>query len=122
MGNNSKTTMWVGIILIIVTGIIHFIDAPDAFSEATYKGVLFVLNGIGGLVAAYGIFRNANWGWLLGILVASGAIIGYIISRTVGLPGMEVDTAWFEPLGVLSIIVEGIFVALAAKILGNPKR
>ncbi len=103
--------------MIIITGVIHFIDAPDTFSEATYKGILFTLNGIGALIAAYGIFRGANWGWLLGSLVAGGAIIGYVISRTVGLPGLGVESEWLEPLGVFSLIVEGIFVILAIKVL-----
>ncbi len=117
MSNNSKPTMWAGIVLIVITGIIHFIDAPDTFTEATYKGILFSLNGIGALIAAYGIFRGANWGWLLGLLVAGGAFVGYVISRTVGLPGLEVESSWLEPLGVLSLIVEGIFVILTIKVL-----
>ncbi|MCY7347935.1 MAG: hypothetical protein LH614_17185 [Pyrinomonadaceae bacterium] len=117
MNNVSKSIMWTGIISIIITGIIHFIDAPDAFGESTYKSVLFTLNGIGALVAAVGIFRGASWGWLLGLLVAGGAIVGYIISRTVGLPGLEIDPEWLEPIGVVSLIAEGIFVALAAKAL-----
>lgn len=117
MNNQSKSIMWAGIVLIIITGIIHFIDAPDAFGEATYKGVLFTLNGIGAVVAAYGIFRGASWGWLLGLLVAGGAIVGYVISRTAGLPGLPVESEWLEPLGVFSLIVEGIFVALAVKAL-----
>jgi hypothetical protein len=52
MNNNSKLITWVGILLIIVTGLIHFIDAPDGFEEATYKGVLFVLNGVCDVIAA----------------------------------------------------------------------
>ncbi len=115
--------MWAGIVLIIITGVIHFIDAPDSFGESTYKGILFTLNGIGALIAAYGIFRGANWGWILGLLIAGGAIFGYIVSRTVGLPSLEVDPAWFEPLGILSLIVEGIFVILAIKVLtGNSSK
>lgn len=117
MNNQSKSIAWAGIVLIIITGIIHFIDAPDAFGEITYKGILFTLNGIGAVVAAYGIFRGASWGWLLGLLVAGGAIIGYIISRTIGLPGLPVESEWLEPLGVFSLIVEGIFVALAIRAL-----
>ncbi len=35
-----------GIALILVTGAIHFIDAPGSFGDATYKGVLFLVNGI----------------------------------------------------------------------------
>lgn len=119
MNNQSKSIAWAGIVLIIITGIIHFIDAPDAFGEMTYKGILFTLNGIGAVVAAYGIFRGASWGWLLGLVVAGGAIIGYIISRTIGLPGLPVESEWLEPLGVLSLMVEGIFVALAIRALTN---
>lgn len=119
MTNVSKSIMWAGIVSIIITGIIHFIDAPDNFDQAVYKGVLFILNGVGALVAAYGIFRGAFWGWILGLLIAGGAIIGYIISRTVGLPGLKIDPHWLEPMGVFSLIVEGIFVALAIRALTN---
>lgn len=114
MNNNSKLITWVGILLIIVTGLIHFIDAPDGFEEATYKGVLFVLNGVGGLIAAYGIFRGSrSWGWALGFLVAAGAFVGYALSRTVGLPQIPAEPdAWFEPLGIASFVAEGLFVVL----------
>jgi hypothetical protein len=118
MNDNSKFITWAGIVLMLLTGIIHFYDAPDAFEEVAYKGVLFVLNGIGALIAAYGIFRGASWGWLFGLLMAGGAIVGYVISRTVGMPGLPVDP-WLEPLGVLSLVVEGLFVLLAVYVLGT---
>lgn len=107
----QKTNLkWMGIILIVTTGLIHFIDAPDSLSESGLKGILFVLNGIGALFAAFGIFRNEKWGWFLGLLIAAGAIFGYIVSRTVGLPGTQVDPNWLETLGILSLLVEGLFI------------
>ncbi len=121
MNNNSKFITWTGIVLMLLTGIIHFYDAPDAFSEIAYKAILFVLNGVGAIVAAYGIFRGASWGWLLGLLMAGGAIVGYVISRTVGMPGLPVDP-WLEPLGVLSLVVEGLFVLLAVNALGAARK
>lgn len=99
--------------LIALTGIIHFIDAPGSFDDATYKGVLFILNGIFALVAAYGVYRGKTWGWLVGLAVAGGAFVMYIVSRTLGLPGIGVDDEWFEPLGVMSLIVEFTFVVMA---------
>lgn len=105
--------VWVGILLILATGVIHFMEAPDNFSEAMYKGVLFTLNGVGALIAAVGIYRGSrSWGWGLGVVIAAGAVVGYVMSRTVGLPGLPVDDEWFEPIGVLSIIVELGFVAV----------
>jgi len=103
-----------GIALILVTGAIHFIDAPGSFGDATYKGVLFLVNGIAAVVAACGIHRGERtWGWGLGALVAGGALVAYVTSRTVGLPGLVPDV-WLEPLGILSLLVEAAFIGLFA--------
>jgi hypothetical protein len=104
-----------GIVLILVTGAIHFIDAPGSFGDATYKGWLFLANGIAAVVAAVGIHRGERtWGWGLGVLVAGGALVGYVISRTVGLPGLAPDV-WLEPLGILALMVEAAFIVLYAQ-------
>lgn len=102
----------IAVAAVIVVGLIHFVDAPDNYAESTYKGILFVLNGLGALVAAYGMLRSQSWGWWLGLLVSGGALVMYIVSRTIGLPGLGVDDAWFEPMGVLSLIVEASVVVL----------
>ena len=127
--NNSKLLapkiiVVLAIIAILVTGAIHAKDAPDAWGDAHYKGILFALNGIGALVAAVGIWLGArSWGWGLGLLIAAGSIVGYIASRTIGLPGLPAEPdAWLEPLGVLSLIAEATFVALAAWALNRRKR
>ena len=54
-------------------------------------------------------------GWGLGLLVAGGALVGYVLSRTVGLPGRLTDDIgnWLDTLGVVSIVAEALFVALA---------
>ena len=53
-------------------------------------------------------------GWALGILVAAGAFIGYIVSRTVGIFGLPPDV-WMEPLGIASLVVEALFIAVALR-------
>ena len=118
--NNSplkipKIVVALAIVAILVTGAIHFKDAPDAWDDAHYKGVLFALNGVGALVSAVGIGLGArNWGWGLGLLIAAGSIAGYVASRTLGLPNLPAEPgAWLEPLGVLSLLAEGTFVLLA---------
>lgn len=111
---NGKNLKWLGIILIVITGIIHFIEAPEYFEEAAYMSGLFVLNGIGSLAAAYGIYKNQKWGWILGLLIAVGSIVGYAISRTIGLPYIAVKE-WFEFIGILSLVVEALFSLLAIK-------
>jgi hypothetical protein len=110
----SPTRKWLAIAAILATGIIHFVEAPESFGDATYKGLLFVANGLGALVAAFGIYRDRRGiGWVLGLLVAGGALVGYVASRTVGLPGLAAEPdAWLEPMGVASLICEGLFVIL----------
>jgi hypothetical protein len=116
MKSPSSTLKLLAILAILGTGLIHIVEAREAYGEATYKGLLFVANGIGALAAAVGMYRNQRWlGWVLGLLVAGGALVGYVASRTVGLPGLAAEPdAWFEPIGVASLACEGLFVVLFA--------
>ena len=116
MSNAPRTFSWCGMALMVTTGLIHVLEAPDSFQEAAYKGWLFYANGLGALVAAYGIFRQRRWGWNLGLLIAVGSLTGYVASRTVGLPYIPAEPeAWLEPLGVASVLVEGLFVAVCLR-------
>ena len=113
MAKLSGVIMMSGITLILIIGLIHVIDAKDSFNDAAYKGWLFYANGVAALFAAAGIYRKHSWGWNLGLGVAVASFLGYVISRTVGLPFIPAEPqAWFEPLGVASVIVEVSFVAV----------
>jgi hypothetical protein len=112
MTTPSPTIKWLAIVVILGAGLIHVMEARDSFSEATYKGILFLGNGAGALVAAIGIYRNQRaLGWWLGLFIAGGAILAYVASRTIGLPGLPAEPdAWFEPMGVASLLCETVFV------------
>lgn len=112
---------WIGVALIVITGLIHAVEVPSNYGDAPYKGILFVVNALLAAVAAYGIWRGARWGWLLGILVAGGAFVMYVISRTVGLPQLPPDN-WGEPIGIVSLLVEAGFVVVALRVLAQPDR
>jgi hypothetical protein len=104
-----RSLQWLGLTVILQTGLIHLYLAPESFAHAAYEGVLFCANAIGALVAAYGIYRGKAWGWNLGLLIAAGSIVAYIVSRTVGLPGIAVED-WSQPLGLGSLAVESAFL------------
>ncbi len=114
MTTPSPTVKWLAIAAILGMGLLHVVEARDAFSDATYKGLLFIGNGVGALAAAIGIYRDQRaLGWLLGLLVAGGAILAYVASRTIGLPGLPPEPdAWLEPIGVASLLCETLFVIL----------
>lgn len=119
MGEKTKlpgAVVLAGMLLILLTGLIHLVDAPDSMSESTAKGVAFYANFAGALLAAFGIWKAKAWGWSLGTLVAAGAFVGYVISRTLGIFGLPPD-AWLEPLGIASLVVEALFISAAAWVL-----
>ena len=111
---SARLLSWTGIALIFTIGLIHAIEAPGSFEEAAYKGWLFCANGLGALIAAAGIYQHKRRvGWSLGLLIAVGSLLGYAVSRTLGLPGIPAEPdAWFEPLGVASVLAEGMFVVV----------
>jgi uncharacterized membrane protein YfcA len=110
----SRPWMLTGVALILLVGLIHLMDAPDSMTESTTKGLFFYANFVGAIVAAVGIFLHRTWGWALGILVAAGAFIGYIVSRTVGIFDLPPDV-WMEPLGIASLVVEALFIVVALR-------
>lgn len=116
----SKGLLWTAVLMIIATGIIHLVRAPHKFEEATYVGILFVANAIGAAVSALGIYLQRMWAWHLGALIAAGAFIGFILSRTAGLPVMG-EEEW-NAVGILSLVVEGLFLLVYALVLMNPDR
>lgn len=109
----SRKLKWLGIGLLILIGVLHLFLAPSEYEEMPLLGYLFVANFVAALAAAVGIRRGATWGWVLGFWVAAGALAGYVVTRTVGLPGMEVEE-WLYPVGLLAMLLEGAFVALFA--------
>ena len=118
--SGSRRLVGAGISLIIVVGLIHLINSPGDLEEGSYTGLLYLANFCGALTAAIGIYRGRSWGWSLGALVAGGAFVAYVISRTVGLPGLPVEEEWLEPLGLLSLLVEALFVGLYVMVSVHP--
>jgi hypothetical protein len=108
----NKNISWIGIIVILITGLIHLYNAPGEFQDAPYMGVLFFVFFLSSIVSAIGIYRGELlWGWILGGLLSIGAIVGYLISRTIGMPISGVED-WGPPLAYFSIFLELIFFAL----------
>jgi hypothetical protein len=107
-----KFSVWIGIALIFVTGVIHITMFPAEYKEAPYLGLMFLGAFLGSIIAAIGIYRKQPlWGWGVGALIALGSLVGYVLSRTVGLPVSGVEP-WGPALGYLSLVVEILFFLL----------
>jgi hypothetical protein len=95
------------------TGLIHLILAPEYFGEQAYIGVLFVLAAAtcGYVAARLWSGRETLRDWALGIATAAGMFVGFILSRTVGLPGFH-EADW-ELSGLVTLVLDAGFVGLA---------
>ncbi len=110
---SAFVSKWNGIALSLGIGLVHLIRVPDHFEVASYLGWLFIANFLGSLAAAVGIYRGTAWGWLLGVLIAAVSFVLFLVSRTLGLPATHHElVGHWSTLGIISLIVEGLFVAL----------
>ena len=111
--------------LLFLTALIHFRDVPGKLSETPPLGWMYILL-VAGCSAAGAWLLSDRWrlGYLLGALICGGAALAYSLTRTIGLAGSSKDDIgnWFEPAGVVSLIVELSFVGLAVLELRRPQR
>ncbi|MFN8593046.1 MAG: hypothetical protein U0031_16440 [Thermomicrobiales bacterium] len=120
----SSWQMFLGIALILATGLIHLAETQEYFGEVKYIGALFALSVVGSVISAVGIARGERWGWTLGVLVAGGSLVGYLLSRTIGIP-MFRENSWeefSEPMGLLSLAVEALFLIVAGMVYTGQSR
>ncbi|MQS17668.1 hypothetical protein F7Q99_37145 [Streptomyces kaniharaensis] len=95
----------------LASAVLHLILVPSHLEEKPYIGVLFVVGSVPLLLVAAGLVvrRRPLGAWAVGALVSLGMITGFLLSRTVGLPGYY-EPDWEPPYGVLSLIVEAVFL------------
>jgi hypothetical protein len=75
------------------------------------------------------LFTRAVAAFLIAAGLAASAAVGYVLSRTTGLPNATGDIGnWTEPLGLASLFVEaavatvgvGAYLAVPARALARP--
>jgi hypothetical protein len=100
--------------------LIHLLDLPSKMGETPYLGWMYIALIVGAVLCAFGLVRSgSSRTWIAGGLLALGAMTGFTLTRTVGLPDATGDIGnWLEPLGLASLFVESILVALSAYVLG----
>ena len=116
----------IGVVGCLAVAAIHIIDqgGVPGLKDPEYVRVLYyVLEAAGVVAAALLLTRYARAGWFLSLGVAAGPILGYVLSRGPGLPNYHDDIGnWTEPLGVLSLVVEGVLLILTVTVLATAHR
>jgi hypothetical protein len=99
-----------GMALVLTTALIHLVAVPVSFSESAFRGLVFLANAVGAIVAAVGIYRGSRiWGWGLGLPVTAIALLSYLYGLISPVPGLAAH-GWLGVLELLSLPIEGAFI------------
>ena len=88
--------------------IVHILDLPGKWIETRYLGWGYVAVIGASLILMERIITRANQlDYLASAGLAGSVIVGFVINRTIGMPGAMDDIGnWLEPLGIISLFVE----------------
>jgi hypothetical protein len=106
----------VGAGLLLAIAIIHLQDQGGLLGgeSPTWLRYGYYLIEIGSIISALVLIRGKAIGWVLGLASSAAPLVGYLLSRTVGVPGDPGDVGnWGYLLGTVSLMVEASFIVLA---------
>jgi hypothetical protein len=112
----------VGAMLALAIAAVHVADQGSitAFASPDWIGWGYRLIEVGGVLTAVTLLlpRSAWLGWAAGVLLGVGPFVGYVASRSVGVPGDPGDVGnWGYWVGTVSLVVEAALVVLCIGML-----
>ncbi len=104
---------------LMAVGIIHALEIQGQLGGAAWLTAGFAALTIAAPACALWLLIRPGWlPWLGAGLICTSAALGYVLTRSVAVPGDLGDVGnWLEPLGVAALITEGIVVVLAILVL-----
>jgi pimeloyl-ACP methyl ester carboxylesterase len=107
----ARAALAVGLVGI---GLVHLLDSIGKYGETRYLFWMYIALIAGSLAAAGAVlFERSRLTFLAAAGLAACAAIGFVLSRTTGLPHATDDIGnWTEPLGLASLFIEGSVIAL----------
>jgi hypothetical protein len=110
-----SASLWSASFLLLVAAGTHIPLISDHLEEAPYIGWLFILLSVVCIALAVAVlFIDNAEVWVLSAAVCFAAVVGFLASRTVGLPQIRDDVGnWTDPLGIPAVAAEALMVALA---------
>jgi hypothetical protein len=90
------------------------------FTSPDWLGWAYRLIEVGGVLTALVLIwpRSAKFGWAAGVLLGVAPFLGYLASRTVGVPGDPGDVGnWTDWVGTVALIVEAGLVTVSVGML-----
>jgi hypothetical protein len=112
----------VGALLALAVATVHIADqgAITALTSPHWIGWGYRFIEVGGVLTAFAVLlsRPAWIGWAAGVLLGIGPFVGYIASRSVGVPGDPGDVGnWGYWVGSVSLFIEAALIVLSVTML-----
>ncbi len=121
MASNLRTLRTTAIVGLLGIAVTHALELPDKLEETglIYQGVMFAALIIGCILLAAAAGKSPAGPWWAGaLLLGALPLIGYVLSRTVGLPNGPDDIgAWGDPSGIASLVFEALTIGVSARAL-----
>src|SRR6476660_2364239 len=94
--------------------LIHLLDVIGKIKETPYLGVMYIALMVASVAVAFSLLHTGSaLAWATAGLLAAATLVGFILSRTTGLPNASDDIGnWTEPLGLASLFVEGVVLSV----------
>lgn len=112
---NEPSARLLAVVGITAIAVIHILDAVGTFSGVRYIFWLYMAIVIGAIPVSLALLHWASpLAWLGVAALAAGPLLGYVLTRSVGLPGDSGDIGnWLDTLGLASMFVEASVLSLA---------
>ncbi len=117
----------VSALLALAVSGVHIADQGGltAFNSPDWLGWSFRLIEAGGVLTAIALLLpwTAWLGWAAAVLLGAGPFLGYLASRSIGLPGDPHDVGnWGYWVGTVSLIIEAALMTLSLGMLWSLRR
>ena len=106
---------WPAAAAALTMGAAHVPITREHLSEAPYIGWSFIVLEVASLVLALALVgSDTPLVWRAAAVVPALAIIGYLLSRSVGLPQIADEVGnWTEPLSFVALAAEALLIVVA---------
>ncbi len=117
---SESSARLLGAVGVAAIAVIHVLDAVGTYQSTRWIFWAYVAVIATAIPVALAITHWASpLAWIATAGLAAGPFIGYLWSRTLGLPGDQPDVGnWLCTLGMASLYVEASVIALSATRLG----
>lgn len=101
---------------------IHTSELSGKTEETAYLGFGYMLLIAASIMSIVLLAQRDIRGWILGGVTSAATMLGFVLTRTSGLPNAKGDIGnWGETIAIWSLLAEGLVVVLSLAVIARPR-